>query len=311
MSTNPAASAAPATPSADAAATSAPANDNNTTIITNPIEDDFSSIVIDGSLGGPKGGKEGEPEPEPDPKPGDPKPGETVPDEATVFTLGDENFEISGAVPQETDREKQLREQNEELQKKLDARQNENSQHQPQELIEPGLYDAGIDGDQEKYNAALRAYDREVGKREALQAEETRKQEEWNRHDQSVWESNIQRYDQRRAEIRSKIPEVDVADAELTRILSPLHQAALMSATLENPEMVALALHKSEAWRNRFMAEKNPVRLGVMLAQLSQKAQLAPQAKTKVSAEPVVNASQGVKKPAIELDGDLSSAEFI
>lgn len=223
-----------------------------------------------------------------------------------VFMFGDD--EIKPDEPtRETEREKALRVELEQLRGK-DQGDNPASGGLP-ELKVPDLYDGGIDGDQQKYEAAMREYYKEQGKREALAEREQQAQEARRKIEHARIQENVKVYGQRLAEAKSTLPDIDVADDMLGRELSQLHQTALFSSGVENPELVAYALYKNKVLRDAFAKEQNPFRLGVMIADISKKARLAPKGPTKpLNKEPKPKGSQGAHPNKHGLTGDLASA---
>lgn len=231
-----------------------------------------------------------------------------VTDPAQVFKFGDTEYSTEAATP-ETPREKELREQLEALQKQTRTQAPATSEPLP-ELVKPGMYDEGIGGDPEKYEAAMLEYGKELGKRESQQQQQQQAQEQRRQQDGIIYEQNVKNYDTRRAAVKSTLPDIDLADAMLSQALPQMHQASLMCAGVENPEMVAYALYKDKTLRDKFAQEQNPVRLGMMIADISKKAQLAPKgAKPKVNREPQVNGSQGTTS-GNGLPKEFASAKF-
>ncbi|MDK9585421.1 hypothetical protein [Lelliottia wanjuensis] len=226
-----------------------------------------------------------------------------------IFIYDDKPFDPEN-TPTETETEKAQRLQILELQQKLSKQPS--AETEPTEpLKEPGFYDAGIDGDPDKYAAAMKAYGIEAGKREAAQEAENHKQEQRRQQERAIYETNVQNYDARRAAIKATLPDIDHADVMLAQNLPQMHQAAIMCAGLENPEMVVYALYKSPELREKLTAETNPIRLGMMLADISKKSRLAPKGeKPPVNREPQVRGSQGSNPKGNGLPKEFSSAQF-
>lgn len=225
-------------------------------------------------------------------------------DSENVFMFGDEEIQ-PGEAAKETPREKELREEVE----RLKAQTKQQPTEQP-ELAEPGLYDDGIEGDPEKHQAALAQYYRELGKREAMQERETQEREARRQQDQARFKESVALYGQRMAQVKSTLPDIDQADDFLGRELPQLHQTALFSAGVENPEMVAYALYKNKDLREAFAKEQNPFRLGMMVADISKKARLAPKGQPKqLEKEPQPRGTAtGAHPNKYGLTGDLADA---
>lgn len=248
-----------------------------------------------------------DPEPDPEDVP-DTDPEDAMPEtlEGAAFVYDDKTFEPV-ANPNETETEKAQRLQILELQQKLVKQ----TSAEPAPLKEPDLYDTGIDGDPDKHNEALKAYYKEQGKREAAQEVENQRQDQRRQQEATIYETNVKNYDTRRAAIKATLPDIDQADTVLAESLPEMHQAAIMCAGLENPEMVVYALFKSPELRAKLAAETNPIRLGIMLADISKKSRLAPKGeKPKINQEPRVKGSQGANPKANGLPKEFSSATF-
>ncbi|WP_370610912.1 hypothetical protein [Klebsiella aerogenes] len=225
-------------------------------------------------------------------------------DAGNVFMFDDEEVE-AGEPVQETAREKALREELEQLRKQ----QREQAPEEQGELTEPGLYDPGIDGDPQKHEAAMRAFYKEQGKREALAEREQQEQESRRQAEHARIEANVKVYGERLAAAKATLPDIDAADDLLGRELPQLHQTALFSAGVENPELVAYALYKNKALREAFTREQNPFRLGMMIADIGKRAQLAPKGKPKpLNKEPKPKGSLGAHPNRYGLTGDLADA---
>lgn len=225
-------------------------------------------------------------------------------DNASVFMFDDEEVE-AGEVYTESAREKALREENEQLRKQ----QRDQQPEEPGELTEPGLYDPGIDGDTDKHAAAMREFYKEQGKREARAEREQQEQESRRRAEHARFEANVKVYGERLAAAKATLPDIGAADDLLGRELSQLHQTALFSSGVENPELVAYALYKNKALREEFSKEQNPFRLGMMIADIGKRAQLAPKGKPKpLNKEPKPKGSQGAHPNKLGLTGELASA---
>lgn len=216
------------------------------------------------------------------------------------FMIGGEVIAAEVTVPdQETATERALREKNEQLQHDLEELKKTAKPEQPKDLVIPDLYAPGIEGDQDKYQAAMSEYYRELGKREAQQ--EQQQQQEVARHkvEYDKYKANLEVYNQKRKQLREKHPslDVDAADEAMANSLPQAHAAAIIALGLENPEMVVIALHKNAALRAKFIAETNPFRLGKMLADLDNKVRMAPKAAAApVNAEPEVKGATGASK---------------
>lgn len=223
-----------------------------------------------------------------------------------IFMFGDEEIQ-PGETVKETPREKELREEVERLRKGQQSQQPQ----QEEELTEPGLYDDGIEGDHEKYQEAMKQYYRDLGKREAQQERETQEREHRRQVDQARFKENVALYGQQIAKVKSTLPDIEQADDFLGRELPQLHQTALFSAGVENPEMVAYALYKNKALREAFTKEQNPFRLGMMVADISKKARLAPKAPAaKLEKAPKPKGSTGAHPNKYGLSGEFASAEI-
>lgn len=230
-------------------------------------------------------------------------------DKSGVFVYDDKSFNPETRAT-ETETEKAQRLQILELQQQLAQNKPAGSEPQP-ELTEPGFYDAGIDGDPEKYAAAMKAYGIEAGKREAAQLVEQQKQEQRRQQEATIYETNVKNYDARRVAVKATLPDIDEADVMLAQSLPDMHQAAIMAAGLENPEMVVYALYKNKDLREKLSAETNPIRLGVMLADISKKSRLAPEGKKpKINKAPEVKGSQGSNPKGNGLSKEFASAKF-
>ncbi|HHI2551363.1 TPA: hypothetical protein ACP41M_001079 [Klebsiella aerogenes] len=245
-------------------------------------------------------------DPDPDDNPDD---ANKDPEKEGVFVYDDQSFDPE-SVPAETETEKAQRLQILELQKQL-AENKPASNEPPTELKEPGYFDPGIDGDPEKYAAAIKAYGIEAGKREAAQEAENQRQEQRRQQEATIYETNVKNYDARCAAVKATLPDIDQADIMLSQSLPQMHQAAIMAASLENPEMVVYSLYKNKELREKLAAETNPIRLGVMLADISKKSRLAPKGeKPKVNKEPQVKGSQGTSPKGNGLAKEFASAKF-
>ncbi len=217
-------------------------------------------------------------------------------DEGYDFQFGDDIIPAATDAPTETAAERQLREEKAALEKQLSdlKAQHTSSDAQPEALEEPDLYGAGIDGDPEKYKVALADYYREQGKQEAQQAQVQQQTQARQQKYLAMMQANARDYETKVAAAKVHFPDISKADDMLAKALPQTHQAALISAGLENPELVAYALYKNTALRDAFMQESDPVRLGVMLADISKKSRLAPRAKKPpVNPEPKVKSSMG------------------
>jgi hypothetical protein len=221
-----------------------------------------------------------------------------------VFKFDDQEIE-PGEPHVETEREKALREENEQLRKQ------QQSQHPAElaDLKEPELYEPGIDGDPQKYQVAMREYALELGKREAKAEIEQEQQAAQRKVDHDRFNQNVALYGQRIAQVKDTLPDIGQADDMLGRELPQMHQTAIFSAGVDNPEMVAYALYKNKALRDQFTQEQNPFRLGMMVADISKRAQLAPKAPAKpLNKEPKPKGSQGAHPNKYGLTGDLADA---
>jgi hypothetical protein len=230
--------------------------------------------------------------------------GGSADDDASVFMFDDQEIE-PGEPHTETEREKALREENEQLRKQQREQQTDESE----QLKEPDLYDPEIGGDEAKYKAALRDYYKEQGKREAM-AESHQKEQELRQQAERVrFKENVALYGQRMASVKNTLPDIGQADDMLGRELPQMHQAALFSAGVDNPEMVAYALYKNKTLREQYTKEQNPVRLGMMIANISKRAQLAPKGKAKpLNKEPKPKGSQGAHPNKHGLSGEFADA---
>ncbi|HGW6103958.1 TPA: hypothetical protein ACNIQM_002100 [Citrobacter werkmanii] len=234
---------------------------------------------------------------EPEAKEPDDKPDPTKPasGESVVFQYGDEEIALdqTDPPPAETESERQQRERAEALEKELNELK---AQKQPPqtELKEPGFYDAGIDGDPEKFAAAMREYSSAKAEQELEQKAESKRIQDIQAADNQVYQQNLNTYNQRLTSARAQFPDIERADNELARLLTPQHASAIIAAGLENPEMVVYALHKRPELREAFSKENNPIRLGVMLADISKKSRIASKATQQpVNKEPEISGSQG------------------
>lgn len=270
--------------------------------IKSPTDAAFENLVFedDDASEKPAPVKPVTPEPGKEVDPNDPNAAvittEVDPD-APVLMFGDEVLPaaVATAAPPaaETPAEKQLREQNEALIKRLaelEAGQPVATTTAP--LVKPELWDTGIDGDQTKHEEALEQYyeQRASQKIQAQQAE--RVLIAARTHDQSVRTAASERMDQQLRAAITTFPDILQADDALGKVFAdtPGHAMAFLDADLPNPEMVAYALHKKPELLAAYLKERNPVRLGKMLNDISAKVHLAPKA-----AAPEVNNAPEVK----------------
>jgi hypothetical protein len=254
-----------------------------------------------------KDNPENDPDPEdPDDPDADGSDTESDASDDSVFMFGDDKIKPDEPT-QETEREKALRVELEQLRGK--QQENQPVPENLPELKEPDLYDEGIGGDQQKYDAAMREYYKEQGKREALAEREQQEQETRRRAEHARIQENVKIYGQRMAQAKNTLPDIEAADEMLGRELPQLHQTALFSADVENPELVAYALYKNKELREKFKSEQNPFRLGMMIADISKKARLAPKGQPKsLNKEPKPKGSQGAHPNKHGLSGELASA---
>lgn len=219
----------------------------------------------------------------------------TDPAEEVVFQYGDEEIasDPTDPPPAETDAERQQRERAEALEEEVRQLKEQNAPVNT-ELKKPELWEPGIDGDQAKYETALETYyEAKAGQAHAVREQE-RQHKEALAVDERVFKQNLSTYNQRLTSARVQFPDIERADNALAATLPPQHQAAIIAAGLENPEMVVYALHKRPELREAFAKENNPIRLGVMLAEISKKSRVAPKVKAaQVNQEPQVRGSQG------------------
>ena len=203
-------------------------------------------------------------EPDDKPDPTEPAPGESV-----VFQYGDEEIVLdpTDPPPAETESERQQRERAEALEKELNELKVQKQSPQT-ELKEPGFYDAGIDGDPEKFAAAMREYSSAKAEQELEQKAESKRIQDIQAADNQVYQQNLNTYNQRLTSARAQFPDIERADNELARLLTPHHASAIIAAGLENPEMVVYALHKRPELREAFAKEnKHPAVTGNVLRQ--------------------------------------------
>lgn len=221
--------------------------------------------------------------------------------EELVLMIGDEVIAAADATTTapETEVERTLRESNAKLQRDLDELKKKSEPAQPKDLVVPDLYAPGIEGDQDKYQTAMGEYYRELGKREAQLEQQQQAAEVERQAAEDNYRSNLNTYTQKIQTLKASNPSIDIeaADAALSKSLPVSHQAAIIAAGLDNPEMVVIALHRNAELRAKFAAEKNPIRLGKLLADLDSKVRLAPKAAAApVNAEPEVKGATGASK---------------
>lgn len=255
---------------------------------------------------------EAKPKTEPEDNPSEKK--EDEPDEnAVVFQYGDDEIEPGEPAPTEpaeTEAQRQQRERFEALERE-NRELKEKYAPKETELKKPELGDPDIGYDQAKYEAALQQYYEK--KAEASLAEKTSQaqREKIIAADNQVYQENLGAYNQRLAAAKTQFPDIDRADSELAALLPEQHAAAIIAAGLENPEMVVYAMHKRPELRDAFMKEQNPIRLGVMLADISKKSRVAPKAKQPpVNKEPEISGSQGAN-PQDKFFKEFPDAEII
>lgn len=256
-------------------------------------------------------GTEGDPEPDPaanpapaaDPANPKPTPADrtdptAIDPDAPVFMFGDEAIPVTAAAPAaaETAGEKELREQNEVLTQRLAALEAANPNAPPAALTKPDLWETGIDGDAEKYEAALENfYDQRA--RNKVQAEQAEQVQNAARTlDESIRNQAATKMDQQLRAAVATFPDILQADQVLGTAFqsSPSHALAFLDADLSNPEMVAYALYKKPELLAQYLQENNPVRLGKMLNDISAKVKMAPKgAAPEVHNAPKVNGSLG------------------
>lgn len=178
----------------------------------------------------------------------------------------------------ETQKEnRELRRQLEEIQSKPEQAQQPQSTEVP---IKPTL--EACDWDEEKFDVAITDWhEKKIRAEQAKQQHQQQQQQLQQRYNERIAKHN---------ERASKLPVKDYAEVEaLVRSELPsIHQSILIHAADEGSELIAYALGKNQALRQRVAAETDPVRAAFLLGQISKQVSLAPKPKKATKPEPEV-----------------------
>ena len=245
--------------------------------------------------------------------------GNTPIDDGLEISLGEENEddkeekELDGKAP---DWVRNLRKTTKEQQKRIKELEQEvakrnTPQSQDDELLppKPNMHDDGIDYDQDAYDEAMIAWlDKkkaiESRKKEAEKAQETIQRE---------WDEQVQNYEKRKADLKSKVKDFDDADDVYKSTLSVVQQAIVVKGAA-NPEHIAYALGKNPSKAKELAAITDPIRFAFAIANLEKvitvKKREAPKPETSVksgaaSSSAVESQLERLREQAIKT-GDMS-----
>lgn len=185
---------------------------------------------------------------------------------------------------------KETQKENRDLKRQLEeltTKQSHQSQVNHNNVIPDKPTLGSCDYDEEVYEKALTDWHENKSHVEQKQQAQQRQQQE-------VQERFIQRLKshQQRA---AKLPVKDYTEMEeVVRSEVPiLQQEILIHAADEGTELIAYALGKNKALRQRLTAEHDPIRAAFLLGQISQKVKLAPKPKKTPKPEPELKGGAG------------------
>lgn len=196
---------------------------------------------------------------------------------------GEVEVQIAGETPaeetqQETPVIRQLRNRLRDAERRARAAE-EQSRPQPQGLPvlgrEPGLFDDGIDGDEEKFRAAVRSHFETKAKIDRAREE----QEAAIRRSQDEWQQTLNAYESEKRAIAPKIRNFEDLEANVTDTLNAQQLAVLLTVGRKRGELMA-ALGANPATLKRVAAITSPLLLAAELREIETKMTLAPKRAT-------------------------------
>lgn len=221
---------------------------------------------------------------------------------------GEVEVQIAGETPaeetqQETPVIRQLRNRLRDAERRARAAE-EQSRPQSQGLPvlgrEPGLFDDGIDGDEEKFRAAVRSHFETKAKIDRAKEE----QEAANRRNAEEWQQTLTTFDTEKTTLAKRVPNFSDLEANVTDAMSPPQLAVLLRVGRKRAELVA-ALGANPSALKRVSAITDPLLLAAELREIETKMTLAPK-KATPAPETIVRGKSG----AVQLDANKRLAEL-
>lgn len=185
-------------------------------------------------------------------EPGDIAEEETT-DEELVVSIGEDS------PPQEEEKApewvKELRVKHRDATKENKALKQKLEQYEQEKTVEvgaePGLYDDGIDGDEDKFRIATQSY---LGRKaEAEKESETTKQAEEVKA--QAWQTTLTEFNEKREVVKAKMPNYEELEGVVDDSLSEIQKGAILQCA-KDPALLIAALGKNPAKLKELSSEK-------------------------------------------------------
>lgn len=149
------------------------------------------------------------------------------------------------------------------------------------EPVKPGFWDENIGGDPEKFATALTEYNQLHG---AWEKQATEQAEAKIAHQGAISKS-VTEYQEKVKGVMKTFPKYLEVEAVVIAALPPAKQVAILTSGISNPELVTYALGQNKELLTQVQAENDPVKFGVLLANISNKVKLAPKVAKVINSE--------------------------